>query len=391
MRVCIGSPGRFYTFDLARQMERLGHLAHMYTGYPRFKVDRLPREKVSTCPWLIGTSMALGRLGLLDWLTPRLDYPAAVSFDHWTAARLEQCDVFHCLSQFGLGSHRLARERYGALTVCDRGSTHMLHQCRIMAEEFDRLGVPFRPTNPRLVERELAEYEFCDIIFVPSELAYRTFLEHGVSASKLRKNPFGADPGLFRPVPKQDDIFRVVYVGTLSIRKGIPYLLEALAGLRLPKFELWLIGTPLAETRPFLARYEGGFSHLGVIPHTELYRYYSQGSVFVMASIEEGLAMVQAQAMACGLPVVATTNTGAEDLFTDGVEGFIVPIRDPEAIRERVLMLYRDRELRDQMARAAIERVRSIGGWNDYGHRAARFYREALAEMRGDDRAHSAL
>jgi glycosyltransferase involved in cell wall biosynthesis len=280
----------------------------MYTGYPRFKVDGLPREKVSTFPWLIGSSMALGRFGLGS-VSARLNHPATLSFDRWMSRCVAECDVFHSLSGFALASQRIAKERCGALTVCDRGSTHMLYQCQILAEEYDRLGLPFTPTDPRLVERELAEYEYADMIFVPSEFVYRTFLKHGVPMHKLRKNPYGVDLSIFKPVAKSDDIFRVIYVGALSIRKGIRYLLEALADLKLPKFELCLAGTSASEVRPFLARHEGGFRYLGVIPRTQLYRYYSQSSVFVMASIEEGLAMVQPQAMACGLPVIATTNT----------------------------------------------------------------------------------
>ena len=126
----------------------------------------------------------------------------------------------------------------------------------------------------------------------------------------------------------------------------------------------------------------GDSAILAVIPRTKLYRYYSQGSVFVIASLEEGLALVQAQAMACGLPVIATTNTGAEDLFTDGVEGFIVPIRDPEAIREKVIYLYEHPEVRQEMAQAALQRVKSMGGWNEYGKKAAAVYKEALNRHR---------
>src|SRR6266849_249922 len=108
MRVCIGSPGRFHTFDLARQMERLGHLAQMYTGYPRFKVDGLPREKVSTFPWLIGSSMALGRFGLGS-VSARLNHLATVSFDRWMSRCVAECDVFHSLSSFAVVSQRIAK------------------------------------------------------------------------------------------------------------------------------------------------------------------------------------------------------------------------------------------------------------------------------------------
>jgi glycosyltransferase involved in cell wall biosynthesis len=116
----------------------------------------------------------------------------------------------------------------------------------------------------------------------------------------------------------------------------------------------------------------------GSIPRSELYEYYNQGSVLVLPSLEEGLALVQAQAMACGLPVIATTNTGAEDLFTDGIEGFIVPIRSQEAIREKVTHLYKNSELRHEMGQAALRRVQSIGGWDSYGDSISETYADAL-------------
>jgi alpha-maltose-1-phosphate synthase len=80
------------------------------------------------------------------------------------------------------------------------------------------------------------------------------------------------------------------------------------------------------------------------------------------------MALVQGQAMACGCPVIATTNTGASDLFTDGIEGFIVPIRDPEALTARMQQLADDPALQASMSEAALRRVRSIGGWGDYGN-----------------------
>ncbi len=89
----------------------------------------------------------------------------------------------------------------------------------------------------------------------------------------------------------------------------------------------------------------------------------------VLPSIEEGLALVQAQALACGCPVIASTNTGGEDLFTDGVEGFIVPIRDADAITRGLELLAGDADLQARMSEAALQRVRKLGGWEDYGDR----------------------
>ena len=378
MRVCIGGAGRFHTFDLARQMARLGHLRRMYTAFPKWKIDCLPMDKVRTFPWFLVPQSALGRYGLRagDRFLNRL---VTLTFDRWMARNLEPCDVFHSLSSFAVDSHAVARNN-GALTVCDRGSSHIVYQDQILKEEYRRWKTPFAGIDGWIIERELREYESCDLICVPSKFAYRSFVEMGVAERKLRKISYGVDLSLFRPLPKEDRMFRVLYVGALSLQKGIPYLLEALAGLNLPHFEAWLIGSALPEMRHMLSKYADQFRYFGVIPRAELYKYYSQASVLVLPSVQEGLALVQAQAMACGLPVIATTNTGAEDLFTPGVEGFIVPIRNPEAIREKILYLYQNPRVRDEMAAAALQRVRILGGWDTYGEQVTAAYQAALAE-----------
>lgn len=379
MKVAIGCQGRFHLFDLARQMERLGHLSQLYTGYPRFKVGELPRAKVSTFPWLMAPYMAAGRFGLASYLE-RFEILISRSFDEWVARNIEPCDVYHCLSTAGLRTHAIIRERYGALSVCDRGCSHILYQEEILREEYDLQALRFPTFSSGLKERELAEYESTDLIVVPSTFAFHSFVKHGIPAHRLRKNPLGVDLRTYKQVPKEDNVFRVIYTGTISIRKGIPHLLEALSALRLPNFEIWLIGPALPDMKSVLARFEGTYRYLGAIDRRSLHWFYSQGSVFVFPSVEDGFGLVQAEAMACGLPVVATTNTGAPDLFSDGVEGFIVPIRNPEAIREKVLLLYNNPELRDEMSKAALRRVTEIGGWRDYGDRTALIYEEALAE-----------
>lgn len=377
MRVNVASLGQFHIFDLARQLYQQDVLHYLFTAYPRRYVKGLPSCKVKIFPWLNVVRSLAARYGLTA-VAEHLNYASIKTFDLWLSRALTECDVLHCLSSFGTAGLRKAK-RAGALTVCDRGSSHIAYQNEVLAEESRAWGLPYQPTDERIVERELIEYEESDLIVVPSTFTRRSFIEKGVPPRKLRQVPYGVQLDMFRPVPKTDNVFRVVYVGAMSIRKGLGYLLEAVAGLSLPRFELLLIGSRLPESDTLFRKYAGRFRHVGVIARSELYRYYSQGSVFVLPSIEEGLALVQAQAMACGLPVIATTNTGGEDLFTDEVEGFIVPVRDPVSIREKILYLYENPAVRDEMARAALARVRSLGGWNAYGEKMVEVYREALA------------
>lgn len=385
MRVCVASAGRFHAFDLARQLQRDGHLQRLYTAYPAMKVDPDLRSRAATFPWLLAPYMTADRLGLgrvRDWL----QWPAVNTFDRWVADRLVDCDVLVALSSYGLATYRPAREM-GALCVCDRGSAHILEQQRLDTEEYARYGLPPPPYDARVVAKELAEYEQADLVCVPSQFAYDSFVARGIPPTRLAKLPYGVDLSLFRPVPKRDDVFRVLYVGRLSVPKGIRDLLEALASLKLPNFELVLVGGLEKVVKPLLARFEGGFRYLGFIPRTRLAQVYSQASVLVLPSIQEGLALVQAQAMACGVPVVATTNTGAADLFTDGKEGYIVPIRDPHALRESVLHLYQHPDVRARMAQAALERVQTLGGWDAYGQAAADLYTHQLERRTAVGRA----
>jgi len=105
----------------------------------------------------------------------------------------------------------------------------------------------------------------------------------------------------------------------------------------------------------------------------------SASDVMVLPSVEEGLALVQAQAMACGCPVIASENTGASDLFTDGREGFIVPIRHPTAISQRLQLLADSPDLRLRMREAALERAKAIGGWMQYGESLHLVFSELIA------------
>lgn len=97
MTIGISSAQHFWTFDLARQMERLGHLGRLYTGYPQWKVDHMPRAKVRSFPWAMVPAEFSSRLGIHS-LHRNLQLFTARCFDNWTARSLEACDVFHCVS-----------------------------------------------------------------------------------------------------------------------------------------------------------------------------------------------------------------------------------------------------------------------------------------------------
>ena len=136
--------------------------------------------------------------------------------------------------------------------------------------------------------------------------------------------------------------FEVLFVGQVGLRKGIPYLLKAFAGLRHPHKRLTVVGSIQDDIRQLLpALPKDDVTFTGSLPQQDVANLMRRSHVLVLPSVEEGLALVLGQALACGCPVLATVSTGAEDLFSDGIEGFIVAHRDVSAIINRLQQLGR--------------------------------------------------
>ena len=239
----------------------------------------------------------------------------------------------------------------------------------MLAEEHRRWGVPYDPPPEHILRREEAIYAAADAITVPSTIARRSFLANGIAADKVHVIPYGVRLDRFTPTDAPPPgSFDVLFAGQISLRKGVPYLLEAFARLRHPNKHLTLVGSLQDDLRTVLPGLPTGHvTFTGNIPQPELAARMARSHILALPSVEEGLALVQGQAMACGCPVIATAATGAEDLFTNGVEGFIVPGRDPAALADAMQQLADDPALREGTSSAALERVKSLGGWNHYG------------------------
>jgi glycosyltransferase involved in cell wall biosynthesis len=214
----------------------------------------------------------------------------------------------------------------------------------------------------------LAEYENADAILCPSHFVKKSFASQGFPKENIFVVPYGFyPPAIFEKAAPKGDVFRVLYVGQIHFRKGLRYLVQAFERLRVPKKELLLVGPRTQDTGLADLALPGNVRFCGVARGEELALLYQSATVFVQPSIEEGLSLVLAEALSYGLPVIATENTGARDLFTDGVEGFIVPIRDPDVIADKLELLAGKNELRRGMGEQAGKRARAIGGWEESG------------------------
>ena len=381
-KVVLTTHGRFHSFDLAEQLQRAGLLSAIYTPYPRFKLrnTRVAPELIRSFPFVSALHRLVEGRPAPRVVKQKLQLYACMAIDSYVKLTSPPCDILMALSGSGLNSGGDVQRR-GGRYVCDRGSTHLRYQMQLLTEEYGRAGIAFEPVHPQMITREEAEYAQADAITVPSRFAARSFVESGVDAAKLHVIPYGVDLTQFRPTATRGPDFRVLFVGQLGVRKGIGYLMEAFRRAKLPGARLIFVGSPIQETKILLGDdplHDVEFT--GVLNRDQVTDQMSRASVMVLPSIEEGLAMVQAQALACGCPVITTTNSGAEDLFEHGKEGFIVPVRNPDAIAEALTLLYRDRDLLHAMSQAGRQRMETNGGWDRYGAQILALFENLLGK-----------
>lgn len=394
MKITIVVGGRWHAFDLARELHQAGHLHKLITNYPRWFAKRwgIPPEKVVSLPvtfWLVKLIYKLGGEALMM----RCQWRVHQWFAKRAVKHLEGSELIHGWSQWSEPSLRWAQAR-AIPTVLERSSAQIEEQSRLLREEHARLGLTWTATHPWIEAMELREYDLCNTVAVPSLFVERSFLRRGFPAAKLYRNALGVDLSRFHPPatpppPPEKVGLKVIYAGSLSVRKGIPDLLEGFSQADLPKAELTLVGGSTPELASLLAAQPDNVAALGHRPQAELLEHYGRAHCFVMASIEEGMAMVQMQALACGLPLICTTNTGGEDLLRMQGDspvagpmdvqrfpaGFVVPIHSPAAIAWCLQQLP---ALWDQQRQAALQLAETSLSWFAYGQRAIKLYKELM-------------
>jgi glycosyltransferase involved in cell wall biosynthesis len=365
-------------------LDRHGLFDGLYTTYAytkntflrRFvkRVDKeaIPVAKIHTNP-LLAVPMKLSPAKVHTWNN---------YFDKWVAGQVLKSNSRVFVGWSGMSLHALrAAKKKGMMTVLERGSTHIVQQNAVLQEEYRRFGIDFS-VHPDVITKELQEYDEADYIMVPSDFVKKTFIEKGFPGRKVIVNPFGA-AHFFAPAAEGTPgkkKFIILYLGTLSIRKGLSYLFEALNRLTIPAvdFEAWFIGSVEDALKPEIEKYKReNWKFFGHINHYDLPSYLSQCDVGVQVSLEEGLSMVIPQMMSSGLPVIITPNTGGENIVRNEISGFVVPVRNIQAIVEKLELLYNDRGKLGNMKEAARKDVSNGFTWNDYGDRYTAFLKDS--------------
>ena len=292
----------------------------------------------------------------------------------WIRRQRKPFDVAYSIMGHGTELFENA-ERIGALKVIDATSSHPTSYYGFWQRECDIWSPGDRVGIPRWIfARANRELERADVIFCPSKFVWDSMLYNGIPESKCVLNPYGVNTSQFTPRSALPLKPRFICVGTICLRKGHQYLFRAFQKVRsvLKDAELVCVGGYYPDFRRERPRWEGTFTHYQNIPLAQLTQLLRESTAFVFPSNEEGFAKAIIEAMASGLPVIATHQSGATTLVDDGVEGWIVRGRNVDQLADAMVKAASDRHLNEKMGRAAYARGAQKNTWGDYAERTVR-------------------
>jgi glycosyltransferase involved in cell wall biosynthesis len=371
MKIAIVVPGRFHAFDLARSLIERGHEIRIFTTYPRWAARRFGLDPRIFCSfWPLGIlDRAAARMGL----SPKMEAFRLAAFGKWAARQVgrESWDIVHEFS--GVGEEVMRATRGKTCHLLLRGSAHIRKQAQILREEAERTGVAVAQPSPWIMEREEREYAAADYIVVISRFCYDSFVRQGVPAEKLLLLPLGVDTWAFRASEETLEqrcrrilsgaALTVLTTGQVSFRKGL-YDFAKIAEACDGRMRFRWIGAVGGEAREIAGKLPGCVEMMSHQPHQTLPRAYAEADVFLLPTIEDGYALVLAQASANSLPILTTTNCSGPDFLQEDQSGWVLPIRTPEAFIDRLLWCDTHREQLARMVRD-IARQFQPRDWSD--------------------------
>ena len=378
-QVLLATPGSWHLPNTAKAFEARQALAGLWLSNKNS--SGVGPEKYRRC-WPFHLALKpFYRFAPFSFWSERAFYNFLPLWRQWFGSQpWPECQVVQ--STMGFATEPFDRaEASGALKVVDCTNSHPTTYYGNWQRECDwwcpgeSLPVP-RWMFARM-NRELAR---ADLILCPSTFVKDSMVLNGVPVEKCLVNPFGADVSLFTPREDVPARPRFICVGTVGLRKGHQYLFRAFERVKrqLPEAELLCVGDLKGDFRHEWPKWRSLVTYRPLIPLAEVAKLLRSSTAFVLPSQEEGFARSIVEAMAAGLPIIASHESGATTLVRDGVEGFIVRGQDPRHIAGAMLRVAQDSELGRTMGAAAHARGAVRNTWQDYGDRLLEAYAERL-------------
>lgn len=336
----VSTPGRSVCDNYARALEEIGRLRFLALGTRRGTTG-VAAQHTRLNPW-VGLASYAAIKTLPPFQAESFRFRLLPWFDRWVLKQLRPGD--HIISSYGYVNECFKFvQRNGGKTFLDAGNSHPENFWQTIGQEHERWKCPYPAVSPYWHGRSVEMLEHVDYLLSPSSFVTQSFVERGFPADRILANVYPVDLTCFQPAKTARPPERpltIISTGSLSLRKGSPYLLEAFRLVRqsIPDARFLLTEVIEDSVKDIVSKY----SDLDIdwspsLPHARLAERLRSADLFVLPSLEEGLARTTIEAMACGLPVIVTANTGAGDWVMPGENGEIVPIRDAGAIAGAIL------------------------------------------------------
>ena len=282
--------------------------------------------------------------------------------------------VIHAYEDGAINSFKQAKE-LGVYCSYELPIAHWQTVRRLLSEEAERLPdweptlESTRESEDKLFRKE-EELDLADCISCPSEFVLQSIPKNIRSKKNCIVAPFGSPPCLPNKRLKQDNKnnnLKLLFVGSMSQRKGLADLFEAMKMLRNDPVTLTVLGQP-SMPMEFYRNCLPNFEYLAPCSNENVRKVMQEHDALVLPSIAEGRALVQQEALACGLPLIVTANAGGEDLIEEGITGYLVSIRSPEDIFEKITRLIENRKSIPEI-REACQAKAKLYTWKEYSRK----------------------
>ena len=384
MQVLLTATRVWHLDKTARAFSQRGALAGLWVADKNY--SKLPPGEYVRC-WPYHVAMKPFYHCVTQIWCERASYAMTGLWKLWLGRRLRSAtcpkfDVAQAIMGFASELFDAADTR-SALKVVDCANSHPTTLYGYWQRECDLWCPGERVPIPRwMFARMNRELERADMIIVQSFFARDSMIQNGIPERKVFVNPMGVDVSIFRKRAAVPARPRFVCVGTICLRKGHQYLFRAFQKVKsvISEAELVCVGDYKCDFRQERPKWEGTFTHFPKLSHPQIAELFQTATAFVFPSQEEGIARAQIEALASGVPVIGTYTAGTTTLVDDGIEGFVVPGRDPEKLAERMILLARNSDLNSQMGEAAYRKGAVRNTWQDYGDRLLAEYERRLAK-----------
>ena len=380
MNVILSTWNRFHFFDLAEQLNCLNSLQYLCTTLPRYRAEKdivfnvVDKEKLRTYPYFFVMQILLGKIFKNTWLTELAAVVSTKTYQNHVkkilADNIDLVDAYIGISGSGYKGGKYMVDQ-GKVYCFDRGSTEITYQLDVMNKLHRQLSLPCRKIDPYLIENEIREAQTATAIVAPSQFCKNTFISKGYNPEKIHVINYGVNLNNFYPDENPDvqSTKQLIFCGQFSIRKGAHILIDYFSHTPYLNSRLNVLGSVNPNLR---ALYDNrsikNIDFLGIVPRLEVHRFMKDSRALILPSFEEGLALVIPQALACGIPVIASVQSGATEHILDGYNGFILDDITTKSIDLAIRRLFSlSPDDYEQMCSNCISSVASLGGWNQYG------------------------